>query len=296
MKTILPIFFVTGFFFAPIGGGFLSASAKIREISIDYTNCDKAGPEFTDIDDKYFSTYFKKSLGPDVKRPQWKVEKNQTSTLPFAPDYQETVCTLDFQLPETMKPPVLVFYRLTNFHQNHRRYVHSLSEDQLRGKALTLDQLKDSKNCDPLSGDDEKPYYPCGLIANSMFNDTFSNFTFTGTNTSEDEESLYPVYTKGIAWNTDKERYGKTQYRPDQIIPPPNWVESYPDGYNETSIPNLRENEAFQNWMRAAALPTFSKLAARNAKAEMKEGRYQVKIYYRKLNGLASQLSSNSFS
>ena len=38
---------------------------------------------------------------------------------------QETnVCILSFNIPEDIKPPILFYYRLTNFYQNHRRYVN----------------------------------------------------------------------------------------------------------------------------------------------------------------------------
>jgi hypothetical protein len=32
-----------------------------------------------------------------------------------------------------MEPPIYVYYQLKNFYQNHRRYVKSRSDDQLRG-------------------------------------------------------------------------------------------------------------------------------------------------------------------
>jgi hypothetical protein len=37
--------------------------------------------------------------------------------------------------------------------------------------------------------------------------------------------------------------------------------------------------EQFQVWMRTAGLPTFSKLAQRNDKDELKAGTYWLKIY-----------------
>src|SRR5690606_11678991 len=87
-----------------------------------------------------------------------------------------TQCVVQFTLPEDFTPPVLFYYRLTNFYQNHRRYVQSFYETQLQGKAVPASEISGS-SCDPLrlNPDNQKPYYPCGLIANSIFNDTFSS-------------------------------------------------------------------------------------------------------------------------
>ncbi len=65
-----------------------------------------------------------------------------------------------------------MYYRLTNFYQNHRRYVKSFDADQLKGKAVPADVLKTS-NCKPMDVVDGKIIYPCGLIANSLFNGNY---------------------------------------------------------------------------------------------------------------------------
>lgn len=64
-----------------------------------------------------------------------------------------------------------MYYRLTSFYQNHRRYVKSMDSDQLKGKAVSASTLNGG-DCKPLAtiGSDNKIVYPCGLIANSMFN------------------------------------------------------------------------------------------------------------------------------
>ena len=59
-----------------------------------------------------------------------------------------------------------MYYRLTNFYQNHRRYVSSRDDNQLDG-----DPREVSSECDPYeSSHDGLPYAPCGMIANSLFN------------------------------------------------------------------------------------------------------------------------------
>lgn len=60
----------------------------------------------------------------------------------------------------------MMFYGLTNFYQNHRRYVKSRDDNQLRGKLSDTP----SSDCQPFAyGDNKKPVVPCGAIANSLF-------------------------------------------------------------------------------------------------------------------------------
>ena len=82
----------------------------------------------------------------------------------------------------------------------------------------------------------------------------------------------------GIAWDTDKDLYGKTEYQPSEIEPPPNWIRRYPN-YTSFDPPNLETDENFQVWMRTAGLPYFSKLALRNDTGVMVQGTYQVEIW-----------------
>lgn len=53
--------------------------------------------------------------------------------------------TLTIPIEEDMNKPVFFYYKLTNFYQNHRRYVKSRSDKQLRAEAPL-----DTKGCDPL--------------------------------------------------------------------------------------------------------------------------------------------------
>src|SRR5690606_18559630 len=118
-------------------------------------------------------------------------------------------CYLRFNIPDDRGPPVFFYYFLTNFYQNHRRYVDSFDTDQLKGKARTWSQIKGSK-CDPLQGNEteQKPYYPCGLIANSMFNDTFGSPVLQNPpGGNEDEVEPYNMTTEGIAWDSDRNLY-----------------------------------------------------------------------------------------
>ncbi|KAL0942517.1 lem3 cdc50 family protein [Colletotrichum truncatum] len=270
-KTVLPLFFTIGIIFAPIGGLLLYASAKVKEIRIDYTHCRDAKDVLEPMDSKYISSSFK----DQTKNALW-ASTNVSITTPGGITYETQQCRIQFNIPEDMGPPVLFYYHLTNFYQNHRRYVASFSDKQLKGEALSASKIS-SSSCDPLRTETvngtEKPYYPCGLIANSMFNDTFTSPRWL------QDDTLYQMSNNSnIAWASDASLYGKTQYKPDEVLPPPNWRVQYPSYTEQNPPPNLEEWQAFQVWMRTAGLPTFSKLYQRNDNDVMKVGTYEVNI------------------
>jgi len=167
-----------------------------------------------------------------------------------------STCTITLDITEHMKPPVFLYYRLENFYQNHRRYVKSRNDPQLRGDIV--DSYSALDDCDPLKSldneksDPSKFFLPCGLIAWSMFNDTF---VLRNGNTS------ISLRKKGIAWASDvKEKFNN----------PP------------ADAPGIRviadfEDEDFIVWMRTAGLPNFKKLY-RIIDEELPVGSYEVDI------------------
>jgi hypothetical protein len=93
------------------------------------------------------------------------------------------VVQIGMTVEDDMDAPVYMYYQLSNFYQNHRRYVKSRSDTQLRN-----DDITKTAGCDPLAertcpgagtdaaagtGSAACSVYPCGLIAWSVFNDTF---------------------------------------------------------------------------------------------------------------------------
>lgn len=79
------------------------------------------------------------------------------------------------------------------------RYVKSRSDKQLRyGQKYT------HSSCDPIERNDGLPIVPCGLIAWSLFNDTYE---FTRGSTE------IKVNRKNISWKSDREhKFGKDVY------------------------------------------------------------------------------------
>ena len=268
-KSVLPIFFLLAIIFGPIGGLLLWASDKVQEISIDYTTCGVQAPfDFEPIPSGHVSSSFSSKSPVNV---QWRRTSEMiTYTLPTNA-HNTTICELQFDIPNELKAPVLLYYRLTKFYQNHRRYVRSIDQDQIQGQARTAAEVKGSY-CDPLTlGEDGKPYYPCGLIANSLFNDTISSPQFlNGTQ--------YPMSNSNIAWPSDATIFATTKYTADQVVPPPDWRKRYPV-YNESfPIPDIHTWQELQVWMRTAGLPTFSKLALRSDSASMPAGTYRMNV------------------
>lgn len=264
---------------------------QVQELIIDYSDCElqaplrNATPSIAVIPSSKVSSSFKSAnCSGDV--PMWQRDY-RTKQYGINPDKLETkkkpqaVCILQFLIPNDLKPPVLLYYRLTNFYQNHRRYVKSLDTSQLKGDAVSANTIKGG-SCDPLRLDNATglPYYPCGLVANSLFNDSFSNPVLLNVPNSNDNNQTYNMTNKGIAWDSDKALYGVTKYKLEEIAVPPNWIERYPSGrYTEDNPPPpLHEDEEFQVWMRSAGLPAFSKLARRNDHETMKCGMYELEV------------------
>ncbi|KAM0244959.1 hypothetical protein ACHAQJ_010683 [Trichoderma viride] len=285
-KTVLPLFFVIGVIFAPIGGLLLFASSQVQEIRLDYSRCSLDAPSFNNgngfasMPSSDVESAFKKSnTSVDA---QWAVQSGVNITVNTGVQIKGNRCYLRFNIPSSMSPPVLFYYQLTNFYQNHRRYADSFDVTQLSGTARSYSDIHGSK-CTPLYGDHvdgvQKPYYPCGLIANSMFNDSFTSpelLNPPGGHGNQTRTYLMNNSTN-IAWSSDKDLYNPTPSKPSDVLPPPNWRLRYPNNYtDEHPPPDLKTWEAFQVWMRTAGLPTFSKLYQRNDTVAMAEGRYQI--------------------
>lgn len=290
-KTVLPLFFSIGLLFALFGGLLIWANSQVQEIILDYSQCKQDAPPCSErpaaMPSGSYTSFFRNATAKS-QEPSW-----CTDTTPInyngTTNVTTTQCHVYFYIPDDLAPPVLLYYQLTNFYQNHRRYVQSFDQDQLQGQARSNDSIAHS-DCDPLQQETftdannntyKKPYYPCGLIANSLFNDTFLPPRLLAVAGSADAGTTpYNMTRKGIAWSSDAKLYGATQYQYGEVVPPPNWREKYPEYSADVHpFPDLTEWEEFQVWMRTAGLPTFSKLALRNDNETMKAGPYEIVVY-----------------
>ena len=165
-----------------------------------------------------------------------------------------------------MKRNIMVYYQLDGFYQNHRRYVKSKSDEQLNGKDISLESMKDSQDCDPVitnkdmdkeisvTGDalnQDDVAIPCGLIAKSYFNDNFTEWGIKSKFEGENSEGI-KVNEKDIAWKADKELKYKNVDLKKQ------WIDM--------------TDEHFIVWMRPAGLPNFRKLWGRITDRDLKAG------------------------
>ncbi|KAK0448361.1 cell cycle control protein [Desarmillaria tabescens] len=286
-KTVLPTFFIIGLLFGPIGGLLIWGSSLVSEMTFDYSQCENLeastqNGSYTFSDVPSYSYRLRSSdSGVSIPKPQMAL-LNNTGNASVTDVSQELQCVLQFSVPRDLEPSVFLYYKLTNFYQNHRRYVKSLDSDQLKGSYVSPSDL-DSSDCKPLGTRDGKAIYPCGLIANSIFNDTFSSPVLLNP-TNETQTTAYQFSSNNIAWAGEAKKYTTSPISSsgyssaDQIVPPPNWMKRYPDGYNDSNVPNLKEDSHFQNWMRTAGLPTFTKLYGRNDADTMVAGRYEMVI------------------
>eukprot|EP00127_Corallochytrium_limacisporum_P002771 Clim_evm15s139 gene=Clim_evmTU15s139 len=226
-RTVIPIFFLLGIIFLPIGIGMLVSSNDVVERVIEYTNCTPTGSD-TPCSET--------------------ISGNPTATCTCDADQ------LSFTLDSDINEEVYVYYQLTNFYQNHRRYVRSRDYSQLKGDDIAIGAL--NSDCDPirdvtLDNGTLANYAPCGLIGDSLFNDTF---TMSGPN-----GAAVTLAANDIAWQSDLDELFSNPTTFDGTVPPP--------AYNDVPIVDLDhgsgtgyENEDFIVWMRVAALPTFRKL------------------------------------
>lgn len=263
-KTMIPTLLLVVIIFVPIGIGLLVSFMKVQHIIIDYSHCkDLAGNKYSSIPLKYLDVALKetgqKKAAEDIEA-EWKYDSSSDK------------CTVKFEVKHDMKKDLYMYYKLTNFYQNHRKYVESYDLKQLQGHAVDASDLNDF--CKPLKEIDGKPVYPCGLIANSLFNDTIS-LELSNTNS---KGSNYQFNNKDISWKSDRKIYKKTKYNPSDIVPPPNWAKKYPDGYTEDNMFDISEYEDLLVWMRTSGLPSFYKLKGKNEQDDLVKGTYEMEI------------------
>lgn len=271
----MPTLFIVGLIFAPIGAVLFYFSQTVSELTIDYTDCMSlpVGQD-EEIPASKYSYQLHDITASNWQKPRWSKVANASTPTGFT-------CQVFFWIPKDLEPSLFLYYKLTNYYQNHRRYVKSLDTQQLLGDNRTAQELNDGQ-CKPLGRDDAtgKAIYPCGLIANSLFNDTFSDpVLLTGT---ANQDTTYVMSENNIVWPGEKNKYARTEMDPSTLIPPPYWRGTkIPSGTYFSDGSNLfdpSQDEHFMVWMRTAGLPTFRKLYKRNDNDVLRAGFYRIDI------------------
>ena len=211
-RAVISVFLLVSVVFVPVGVASLLASRKVVEIIHRYDA--ECIPQSNSSDKVAY-----------IQNPS-----------------ADKTCNITLNVHKHMKSPIHVYYQLDNFYQNHRRYVKSRNDEQLRDS----EKWDSTSGCKPEDMANGKPIVPCGLIAWSLFNDTY---IFSRNNKN------LTVNKKGISWKSDRDhKFGKDVF-------PKNFQNGSIIGgarLND-SIP-LSQQEDLIVWMRTAALPTFRKL------------------------------------
>ncbi|XP_071690122.1 putative ALA-interacting subunit 2 isoform X3 [Rutidosis leptorrhynchoides] len=212
---VIGTFFFMGIIFIPVGLISLHASQSVNEI-VDRYDADCVPDSFKNN----------------------KVAYIKNASMPKS-------CHRYLKVHKPMKAPIYIYYQLDNYYQNHRRYVKSRSDDQL----LHGLGYNKTSTCEPLALENGLPIVPCGLVAWSLFNDTYSFSRGT---------KKLKIERKNIAWKSDRDhKFGEDVY-------PFNFQNSsfIGGGKLDTTIP-LSDQEDLIVWMRTAAFPSFRKLYGR---------------------------------
>eukprot|EP00092_Neocalanus_flemingeri_P041717 GFUD01045438.1.p1 GENE.GFUD01045438.1~~GFUD01045438.1.p1 ORF type:complete len:370 (-),score=95.78 GFUD01045438.1:473-1582(-) len=249
--TVLPTFFVIGVAFIPIGVMLMYFSNQVKEVIVDYTDCANAAG---DVCSKVIESYV---------------------------DGFPNKCTCDLEIGAEdigdvdWEGQVFLYYGLTNFYQNHRRYVKSRDDKQLFG-----DLSSTNEDCNPfLRNNASQVYAPSGAIANSFFNDSI-----VLQYQSADKWVDVKVTGRGIAWESDKQYKFKNPvengspaalqkaFEDAGTVKPMDWQKNIWDLDKDDPENNGFLNEDLIVWMRTAALPNFRKLYRKL----VKEGEFET--------------------
>lgn len=162
-KWVISGYLVVGALFVVLGGFLLRTSQSVEELYKDYTDISPAGQRVGDF---------------------------------------------EFLVENDMEPPIWIYYQLDGFHQNHRRYVKSRDDAQM-GEAEHLrtegprSEEEELPLCAPWVTTGARVNYPCGLVARSVFNDSFKIRHLSPDEGAEWEMLSVNSTAKTIAWAAD---------------------------------------------------------------------------------------------
>lgn len=162
-------------------------------------------------------------------------------------------------IDKRMEPPIWVSYELGSFFQNFRRYVRSYDPNRMNDGADSGSPLS---ACEPFAylqsdSNTSLPINPCGQIAHSFFNDSFS-LSAAPADPSAQPQAL-PLDASDIAWPSDR----KHLYGP---VPAENYNPgggfAWGRGGNTSTEP-LNENQHWMVWMKPHSRVAVQKLYGR---------------------------------
>jgi hypothetical protein len=187
----------------------------------------------------------------------------------ICPVGNEEECIVSFSIPEELSGRISFSYKLTQFHQNHRRFVYSRSASQLQGVYVPYSDLS---ACKPYRSVDDSPepenwILPSGAFAHFIFNDTI--YWDNETQLAWDEWAitfktewgwtympLSEEYTTGIKW-----------MRNNTVFP--------------LSFEYPEQDPHYIRWMRTDASQTVVKEIAICEDCTIPAGEYEIRVISR---------------
>ncbi|GAA6227353.1 cell cycle control protein 50A-like [Lates japonicus] len=231
-NTVLPFFYFMSLICMLLGVWLLLTVQSTQEIKVDYTHAGTCNMCFETL-------------------------KNMSNA------GKSCTCTVEFSIEKPFKGDVFFYYGLQNFHQNLRRYMDSRDDAQMVGRKENL--KNPSIYCEPFKKDQNGlPIAPCGAVANSIFNDSFT-LTYIG---SSGASHRVPLLRRGITWYTDKNVKFRNP-KMDNLTLAQVFEDTAKPLYWQKPVYELDPHQATNNgfinddlivWMREAAFPNFKKL------------------------------------
>ncbi|XP_063628782.1 cell cycle control protein 50A-like isoform X1 [Cydia splendana] len=167
-----------------------------------------------------------------------------TSSTPERMGLFKCDCEFPLELEHDLQGAVTLYYELPEFDQTNTTYASSKDDQQLMGKPGD----RPAESCGNYSYSNNTPIFPCGEIADSIFNDTF---TLKKVVSKEQKVTLEVEYTNLVTGDTLKYKNP-----PEEVLKnftrPINWggdpeTRDLP-WETGTSLKGV-ENPAFQAWM-----------------------------------------------
>lgn len=291
-SNVIPTFLGAGVVFSIIGGALLGATNEAAVYSVDYTNCVQL-----DV-----------SGSPNPTGRSCADVLSDFSYVDSQQPWNRCECEVEVKLSGFSGKETFLYYGLTDYYQNQRRYANSRDDLQLR----SLTAAGTASDCFPLDAANGRYYAPCGLIANSLFNDTIMLM--------KQNDERVNLEGSGIALKSDLDvKFANPPASPDGSLcgasawvntsaqrPPNWWISACELGteVNTTPMCNFAtqnnsasgcaynpwspafgssgvgyRNEDFIVWMRTAILPNFKKLW-RRIPGGLSDGVYKARIGY----------------
>ena len=149
-------------------------------------------------------------------------------------------CVVFASIPEEMKSPIMIYYQLNDFRENHRFYMDNKSDKQLKGEQVSIEDLE--KDCENSLYNRDFEFsnnlprndiaFPCGLKAKSFFQDVIDTFKISGR--------IVDITREDLAYKSDIDSFSKVE--------------------NDNSHWLDINNEQFMIWMRVSPFENPRKL------------------------------------